>query len=321
MHVLRKTRTRFAEGHLLPWRWTHLGGFWNTVIRTPVRRRMLRKSFEKSIACLPDEVTVVIGVRNRIDHKIENTLASLRCQKGSGCHVHLIVIDYDNSPELSQAISKICQAYDALQVVVTGEPEWNKPHCYNIGIRMAQTKYLMSCDADILFAENYLATALDVLRRQPLSVVYSQMLDTPESCVDELQEWAKTRRSSNLQALRRKSTPRSSGDCNEGINMTYTYYYHLVRGYDEYYTKWGTEDSDLQKRFRFLGLDIVSVKDQTFYLHQWHPKFASLDAEKVHQAHIRNQAYFRRTNTIVRNPSGWGMPSEEIRLRPSGRTA
>lgn len=314
MNILRRVGKRIANRELLPWRWTHLGGFTNTMLKVPVRRQLLKNHVFRKIAKQPEAITIVIGVRDRVDYKLANTLCSIRCQD---CHQHsikIMVVDYDNSQRLSNEISRICKRYSAVHLRVDNHPKWNKPHCYNIGIKLANTKYLMSCDADIIFAPTYLRTAMTFLRKEPLTVVYSQMLDLPESTVSQVQRWELDPRTEVLDDWRAISTPRSTGTCNEGINISYTYYYHLLHGYDEYYTEWGTEDSDLQKRFQLMGLCIKSIKDYTYYLHQWHPKYASLDTGKVGVAHLKNQAYFNRMNSIVRNKDGWGELGDNLAI-------
>lgn len=298
----------------LPWRYTHRGGLYNTVIGVRLRRRWLLRQLSVH-AGLPEAVTIVIGVRDRIDYKLENTLKSLRNQNAANLAVYIKLVDYDNDAELSTFIERLCAKYGAVHVKVKGQPQWNKPHCYNIGIKSTDTKYLMSCDADILFAPDYLSTAISVLRERPLSAIYSQMLDTPAESAPALQDWALTGDSETVLRIKRLSTPRSSGDCNEGINLTYTLFYHILRGYDEQYEVWGTEDTDLQRRFYKLGLEIVSIKDRTFYLHQWHPKYASLDISEVESAIARNTLRLQNETSIYRNPAGWGVPAGLVTSR------
>jgi glycosyltransferase involved in cell wall biosynthesis len=268
---------------------------------------------------MPETITVVIGVRNRVDYKLANTLASLQGQNADGLDVLVVVVDYDNEPVIAAEIKRLCLRHQAEYLRIDDHPDWSKPHCYNIAIKRARTKYLMSCDADILFSPDYLSTAIAALNRQPLSVIYSQMRDLPQSAQETLDGWSETADPAVACRLFQNSTPRSAGDSNEGINLTFTYYYQLIRGYDEFYTHWGTEDVDLQKRFRLLGLAICSIKNNTFYLHQWHPKYASLDPQEVQLAHVRNVDYYRRTNSIYRNDDNWGEPRSRLCEEGSAR--
>ena len=141
--------------------------------------------------------------------------------------------------------------------------------------------------------------------------MYSQMLDVPKECDGMLREWRDNGSTEHLPRLLEYAKPRSCGDTNEGIILTYTAYYQMIRGYDEFYIEWGSEDIDLQRRFAFLGLEIQSVKDDTYYMHQWHEKFASLNHDDVVAADIRNQKYLWSNTSIVRNDQNWGLPRVE----------
>ncbi len=254
-------------------------------------------------------MTVVVGVKNRVDHKLRNTLRSIARQVVAGVKVEALVVDYDNDSESAKTIDGYCREFGATHLRITNRAFWSKPHCYNIGIRLASTKYVMSCDADILLSETFVRTAVDLLRTRPLSVVYSRALDLPETSAATVERWGDIGSEEDLLALKTLTTPRSIGDCNPGILITYGAFFHMVGGYDEFYREWGFEDSDLQKRFMLSGLEIVSVKDRTFYLHQWHPKFASLDVDSVARVQERNRRYYEGNWEIRRNLHGWGDPA------------
>ena len=88
-----------------------------------------------------------------------------------------------------------------------------------------------------------------------------------------------------------------------GINMTLTYFYHKINGYDEKYVIWGYEDDDLIKRFRLFGLTKKDISKKTSYIHQWHPKYWGV---KNHDQIEENREYFKNSHSIVRNKDGWG---------------
>ena len=79
-------------------------------------------------------------------------------------------------------------------------------------------------------------------------------------------------------------------------------------GYDEFYTLWGREDDDLVKRFELLGLKMRYITDKTSYIHQWHKRFMGLGRSKKHikKQIKKNDSYFNRNNSIIRNPDSWG---------------
>jgi hypothetical protein len=89
--------------------------------------------------------------------------------------------------------------------------------------------------------------------------------------------------------------------------MTYTVFYKVVRGYDEYYQEWGSEDDDLMRRFMYLGLEPKVLDSGSCYLHQWHPKYEGVPDGGDSACIQRNLAHLRRTHSIVRNGRDWGI--------------
>ncbi len=303
---LARLHNRLAAGKLLPWRLSHLGGFFNTSLAVPRRRRMLPGRIARETAGQPDDTTVVMAVRNRGDYRLTNALHSLRDQRYDRGRIHPLVVDYGSEPDQAREIRRRAETGGAAYLAVTGRAGWNKSHCLNLGFKIVTTKFLMSTDVDVLLAENYIATVVDELRARPLSVCYSQCLDLPESCTPALERAAAEGLPLDLDALRRQATPRSAGGCTPGVNASYALFYQWIRGYDECYFGWGSEDNDLTKRFRYLGLAITTVRETTYYLHQWHPKFTGSDDPDRAKAIARNERYFENNHSIVRNPAGWG---------------
>jgi glycosyltransferase involved in cell wall biosynthesis len=300
--------------NILPWRLTHRGGLLNTTFLAPRRRLSLAKAIEREWARREDRVTVVIGVSRRVDYKLENTLRSI-CEQSLGRqNADIVVVDYNNSTEETEFIGNACARFRARHIRICDGKKWNKSRCYNIAFRRVRTKYVMSCDADIILAPSYLATAIDVLRADPLSVVYSQCLDLPRELEPELLTWHVRGSTADILRFRDAATPRSSGGMNQGISLSHSLFYQYVQGYDEFYEEWGCEDTDLQKRFYWLGLNFVTVKDKTFYLHQWHEKHASLDQGSVREALVRNEKYLQASRSIVRNNQDWGEARSQIEL-------
>ena len=292
----------------------HRGGPWQTLVVGPRRRRRLVRELQRG-ADRPNDVTVAVGVKNRVDHKILNALRSIREQDYPAELIQPVVVDYDSDPPASRELRNLCERFGARCVRVDNQPVWRRAHCLNVAIKQAATRFVMSTDTDVILAPNFIREAIAVLRDDPLTVVYSQMLDLPEETDDVARAMA-AEQSADLDALRARATPRSRGDCNEGISITYTHYVRRIRGYDEFFQGWGGEDNDLARRLYYLGLRSVSLKDRSFYLHQWHPKFAGVLSPELEEARHRNYRYFQTSHSIVRNRDGWGEPHDSPR-RPS----
>ena len=273
-------------------------------------RAWLRTSVLPSQVSRPDAITVVIGTQNRADYRLANALTSIRGQSLPREAIRIIVVDYASRPEQARTTAEMCREYDARYVQVDGPRVWSRARCLNIGLRQVDTKFSMTSDADVLLSPRYLASALAVLKEDPMSVVCSPMRDLPEVSVGLLKRAALTDGELKLEDWRARSTPRPESGFHPSITVSYTAYYQLIRGYDEYYEVWGSEDHDLMRRLRYVGLDPRVAGPQDFYLHQWHPKFEGVREGANANEIARNRAYFRSNHSILRNGEDWGIPNE-----------
>ncbi len=267
-----------------------------------LQRRVVAKQQSR-----PDDVAVVIGIRDRNDHRLELALRSLRDQTHPADQVQILVVDYGSEPISAARTVKMCEQYGAtcLRAEVTGV--WSRGRCLNIGIRQVTTKYLMTSDVDLLFSPGFLAEAVAVLRDSPLSVVCSPMLDLSEDSTGLLRDITATGAPLRLREWKRSTVPRRGWEYHPSVTVTHSAVHRLIRGYDEYYELWGAEDDDLLQRLIRVGLDVRVVHSgDVFYLHQWHPRFENLAEDGREGVIEANRRYFRRVFTIVRNSKAWG---------------
>jgi predicted glycosyltransferase involved in capsule biosynthesis len=256
----------------------------------------------------PDDITVVIGVCNRSDYRLINVLRSIRAQTHPADLVRVIVVDYGSGLESAQRTMRICEGYRAEYVPVDRVPIWSRSRCLNIGIRLAHSKFLMICDVDLVLSPRYLSDAVRVLTISPLSVVCSPMLDLPEESAELLERTANAREDFQFDKWKQWCSARHDWKFHPSIGVTYTVFYKLVRGYDEYYQEWGSEDDDLMRRFKYLGLESRVLDSGSFYLHQWHPKYEGLPDGRNTAQIERNRLYFEKNHSILRNDRDWGIP-------------
>lgn len=306
MLLVARLSERLTNCPLIPWRWRHLGGPLNTLVYARIRKRRLASLSSRELKAGGMSVSVVLGVRNRVGHRLVNCLASLVNQTHPREQCEILVVDYGSERTYAAELSQVCADFGAthIQAMVTGP--WNRAHCLNIGIRQARFTFVLTGDVDVIFAPDYLSTAVQVLVDDPLSAVYSQCLDLPEDADGFLVSSARDDSNVNFEELLSVARARSSGTMNQGIVMTYRAYFEEVRGYDEYYEVWGSEDNDLGRRFAYLGLTHRSIAAESYYLHQWHSKFEGVGSH-IEAARQRNEAYFSSNHSIYRNREGWGL--------------
>jgi hypothetical protein len=274
-------------------------------------RRWLRRNVLDRDRERPDDVTVLIGVRNRADHRLGLTLRSLREQSWPADLLHIQVVDYGSESVASGIIARICDDYGAEHVRVDGVEVWSRARCLNVGIRRTDTKFLVTSDVDILLSPEYVSLAVEALRRSPLSIISAPMLDLPECAHEALLRAAGSDGPLPLREWRELCEPRYGWTSHPSITVGFTALYKLIRGYDEYYELWGAEDEDLWRRLRKLGLENrVPESDDAFYLHQWHPKFENIPQGERDPAIQRNADRLRGSHGILRNGPDWGRGSD-----------
>jgi GT2 family glycosyltransferase len=256
----------------------------------------------------PDDLTVLIGVRDRADYRIENSLKSIGAQKQLPGTVHTLIVDYGSSPANAAATEEACRRYGAEYMRIQGASCWSRARCLNIGIRRVSTKFLMTCDADIVLSPTYLSDAIGALRRTPLALVCSQMLDLPEGSAETLRRAADSGEALDVHTYRPWCSPRFSWPLHPSIAITYTAFLQSIRGYDEYYELWGCEDVDLVRRLECLGIRPRKLDADSFYLHQWHPRFEGIPGGEHASQITFNRAHLESHYSIVRNDRSWGLP-------------
>ncbi len=292
-----------AFNKYLPYRLMWRGGIINTVIKAPLRRRTLLAKVKDELLEQPNTVTVVIGIKNRSDYRLRNALWSLANQEYDKKLIDIIVVDYGSETVHQSNSKKLCDEYGAECILLTNPKEWNRSNCLNYAIKRADSKFLLTSDVDVIFPPNYIEVMVNKLLQNPLSVVYSRSNDLPESST----AWVKKLYENNLpipfDELLSQSSPRSAGIHNAGINGSYVFFYKYIRGYDEFFKGWGSEDNDLMQRFERLGLDICSIFPIS-YLHQWHPKGEGIMDYNISVK--RNLEYHEKIKPIIRNLDSWG---------------
>lgn len=306
--MLNKLSHKLMSSTWIPWRWRHKGGPLNTVLHTKLRRYALGKAIRKAAKTQPDDITILLGTRDRDDFRLERALQSIRNQDYPQHLIKILVVDYGNTAEMAEWLGKLVSRYGG-QVVHTkaAKDAWNRSHCLNVGIRAIDTKFLVSSDVDIIFAPNYMSTAVAILKEKPFQVILSMCMDLPAAASKMLK---KVDQPLNYDALHTMSKGRQIDGYtySEGISLSYTRYYQAVRGYDEFFERWGSEDNDMIRRLDWLGVSYISVADKTSYYHQWHPKHEGVKDDTIHAIIKRNGDYARQSHKIIANDENWGAP-------------
>ena len=79
--------------------------------------------------------------------------------------------------------------------------------------------------------------------------------------------------------------------------------FRAVRGYDEKYRFWGSEDLDMSWRAEAFGARKLWISDRTAMVHQYHP---SVRDDRKLRRRLNRLRYLLTRGRVVKNPQGWG---------------
>jgi glycosyltransferase involved in cell wall biosynthesis len=259
-------------------------------------------------------LSVVIPIRNRSGQRVRNALRSLNWQ-AAGRPAQVLVVSHGSQPEVDSELSKLCDE-EAATLIVVGDlfQPWNKPLALNVGIHatLLDVPFVMTMDADMILAPNFLGVVVERLRKEPPALVLCRISDLPahvllpHHCEKLLDTFDMLRAVTQLR-------PRYASG---GIQAARRAFFFDVRGYDEDLLWWGAMDGDLVNRTGLMGLEIAWIEDCTAMLHQWHPrKHAVLSSPReIEQAkrawRYNHQLIQSRLKLAVRNSHGWGGVAE-----------
>jgi glycosyltransferase involved in cell wall biosynthesis len=255
-------------------------------------------------------IAVIIPIRNRAGQRLRNTLAGLHWQS-AGVPAQILVVSHGSRPEIDGELRILCAETGATLIPI-GAPSqpWNKPLALNAGIRAtaAELPFVMTMDADMILAPDFLEVVLRRLQQQPPALALCRISDLPEEARLPTDPSELRQAFDRLRQITRLRRPTGSG----GIQAAARSFFFEIRGYDEDLLWWGAMDGDMLIRARLMKLEHAWLEDQTVMLHQWHPrKHAALsDPREIAQARrhwqYNHDLIRQRARQPVRNSQGWG---------------
>ncbi|HQU71708.1 MAG TPA: glycosyltransferase, partial [Calditrichia bacterium] len=260
------------------------------------------------------DMSVVVAVRDRSGYRVRNFLDSLRHQKGIADEPEIILVDSASASDHHHSLRHLAQTFRATLIRLEEPHPWNKPLALNVGIKAANRANVLLTDIDMIFEDNFIATAQKYLdAHQGRVVLHCQSRDLPPRAVNE--DTPVLEIFEELKQQSRRHTRLGNGAC----FATRREWLHRVGGLDEAYTRWGAMDRDISLRAEWDGLPIVWM-EETAFLHQWHVGKQQLwraDAglRRIWDDNHHRLEQFRRAadsgkhlpDQIRRNPQGWGM--------------
>jgi hypothetical protein len=226
-------------------------------------------------------VAGVIGIKNQNLHRLYHHLLTIKWQS---VKFDYTIVDYGSTPQYRGALKKAIAYFglDTFKVIYVDRDTdpWRAGRCFNIGIRAnEQADVIFVAGADLLYPPNFFETALGLWK--PGKFITSTLV-RPGA----------------------KGMLKPSDGCYYGtLAMAERERWFEIRGYEEDYTHWGREDTDLAERMQKGPNPLVAECMRN--LPAWHQHHPPGKINK--EAGERNtKIYYSRAKQVKRNPDGWG---------------
>ena len=178
---------------------------------------------------------------------------------------------------------------------------WNKSKALNYGIRIAASDFILTADVDLLFTSNFIDTVISLQQQNSFSLFKIGYLSQRVSNQLEKDFQFDTISTTHI------------GDT-FGIGLYPKSVIEHVRGYDEFFHFYGSEDVDLNSRVELSGATLHTC-DKLMLYHQWHSRYPQRKDDRLTiQPRLTNilrinQRHFlehQRLEVVKPNTKNWG---------------
>jgi len=252
-------------------------------------------------------LTLIYPYRNRDLERVKRSLDSLKSQRDSNFRVAFV--DYGSRPQLASEIKKLLGTYAFVTYTyhpVQHQP-WNKCKALNSVIKTLEGGYFFVADVDMIFHPDFIARARSM--QHPDKAVYFKVGFLSE------EETAK-----NLPFSEYKIKFESDEGAT-GLTLMPVDAVKKLRGFDEFYHFWGSEDTDMHVRLKNSGIPVSFYSEEVLMLHQYHVIYRNREDKalteelrvsnivRINHRHLQTGMAAGRTTV---NPQSWGIiPSRE----------
>ncbi|TVZ53391.1 glycosyltransferase family 2 protein [Dokdonia sp. Hel_I_53] len=212
-------------------------------------------------------IHIVYPYRNRDLKRIRFSLNSLAAQNNTNFRVHFV--DYGSTPERAKEVKIVVESYDFVtyRYVYCPYTMWNKSHALNIVLKELADGHFFVADVDGIFHPELVQTLHNVAAAD--RVTYFQVGFLTE-------EASREERPFETYPIKFLSTYEATG-----LSLFPVKALKEIKGFNEYYHLWGSEDTDVHVRCKHHGLDVQFFDETLLILHQWHTIYRALDDKRL----------------------------------------
>lgn len=260
------------------------------------------------------KVSVIVPVYNRLEH-LRALFICLLNQKVQP--YELIITDDGSSEKVLDYIDDLIEsAKFKIKHIYQEDKGFRKTRALNNAVRESEGDYLIFCDQDLIFPNDYIEkilknakkneylmgrahnTEIDekniILKKLNEAKDYSLIEEViPKSySEDMLHQYKLDKKRRILQRLFLNKRGIRLAGMSYGL---FKYDYLKVNGYDEKYQGWGYEDDDFGNRLCVSGVKSRELKTDMIQLHLYHP----FDPSK--KKSLNEEYYYKRKKEIFKN--------------------
>jgi glycosyltransferase involved in cell wall biosynthesis len=247
-------------------------------------------------------LTIVASNRNRLDLNSMSSKWFIKTLENQTTKDFELIIADGGSSNIGE-IKKFFELFKPFNVSIVehrlGE-KFERALLNNVGIRNSKTPYIMTTDVDMLFATRFIETVIDNLA--PNRFVESRTLYLKPEIVKKIYnediDFINDVDACKVGRIKKRTT---AGGC----QCAHITQWEVVRGFDERYVGWGSEDYDLLTRMERSGAKtkwLGESNDSIMLFHQPHAKNYKQDIEEQAQ----NKKLLAAVLDFRVNESGWG---------------
>lgn len=246
---------------------------------------------------------VIITNRDRA-RPLDACLASLAVQDAPAAWT--LISDLSSGPPHREALIRLAGRYEASYLRIGYDGVWNKSLAFNTAFRLALRRlpavtHVIQLDADMVLHPQLLSRTAAALRAASSSSSGSSFYCAPRMAPPDLETWTIPGDLAGYQRMLAQCGPVDTRAV--GVFMALPCeWLARQRGFDEAFTGWGHEDTELWFRVKNSLTYSWDISGELL-IHQWHQRQASA-GDVARNWH--GLAYRMANPNHVVNPANWG---------------
>jgi len=255
------------------------------------------------------KLSIATSNRNRFNPLSNSTKWFIKSLENQTCKDFELVIA-DGGSDNIQDLEDFAKNYNNFPIKIVRFPigeKFERSRLNNVAIKNSSSDYIMTTDVDMFFATEFVETLLSKCSENHF--IESRTMYWKQPLADQIYNGKLNPfidlNSCKIGRIKKRTT---AGGC----QCAHRKLWNKVRGFDERYLGWGSEDCDLLNRMGISGAKIKWLGEETnsiMLFHQPHGK-PNLAGDLKDQS--KNKNILNSVKSYIANPDGWGGSNEDL---------